>query len=81
LARPEAAAFRYEQVVDAGGADQITSNPGVDQTIFFTADRDMPRGLRIAQPKVASGPTPLFQGSQCRRYTSRAPCGRADEGE
>jgi hypothetical protein len=45
--------FRYEQVVDAGGADQITSNPGVDQTIFFTADRDMPRGLRIAQPKVA----------------------------
>lgn len=45
--------FRYEQVVDPGGADQITSNPGADQTIVFTADRVMPEGLRVAQPKVS----------------------------
>jgi hypothetical protein len=48
--------FRYDDVANwEGGAinDQITNDPGAEQTIDFTSDRMMPKGLSIKQP--ASG--------------------------
>ncbi len=45
--------FRYDDVANwEGGAinDQITNDPGAEQTIDFTSDRTMPKGLLIKQP-------------------------------
>ena len=49
--------FRYEDVANWERGtinDQITNNPGVDQTINFTSDRAMPNGLLIKQPLASS---------------------------
>ncbi len=45
--------FRYDDVANWERRvinDQIASNPGTDQTIDFTSDRTMPKGLVIKQP-------------------------------
>ena len=45
--------LRYDDVANwEGGAidDQITNDPGAEQTIDFTSDRTMPKGLLIKQP-------------------------------
>jgi len=50
--------FRYDDTANWKGwlvNDQLTNNPGAEQTIVFTTDRTMPKGLTIKQPKDASG--------------------------
>jgi hypothetical protein len=49
--------FNYDDTANwnAGSInDQITNNPGIEQTIVLTADRDMPKGLLIRQPTDAA---------------------------
>jgi hypothetical protein len=45
--------FRYDDVSNWQGGeinDRITNDPGAEQTIDFTSDRTMPKGLLIQQP-------------------------------